>query len=228
MIGVVFGGIAVGPAIGSLTIQATGNALAPFYVALVVHFLQTLVTIFIMPESLSKDKQADARQAYNDNKVKKQELAREDAWIAQREGYGRPRRVWIAIKAIFRPVLSIFAPLALLGPTPKTGGGWDWSLPVLAVTTGFYTMMMVSPNQRLIHNINNIKKRSVDGVCPPSIYSLASIVIVNLFRKDAIRPAQIRLVKYTTWQFPHTHGSDSHSRTMCCHTSSHQIDPQAT
>lgn len=139
----VFAGIAIGPAIGSLLIQTTGNELAPFYGAFVAHSVQLLLTI-ITPESLSKARQIQAKRDYSEKKAKKAELAEEELWKARHEGHGLFRRGWTIFKSFFQPVAAIFRPLALLGPTRKPEGGHDWNLPILAMASALYTMMMVS------------------------------------------------------------------------------------
>ena len=144
MMGTVFAGIAIGPAIGSLSIQLTGKSLTPFYAAFIVQFLQFLLNSTIMPESLSLEKQLKARKVYNDKKQEKVDIAKEDDLKADREGFGIFKRSWIKIKNLIRPATTVFEPLALLGPRKKEKGGLDWSLPILAVTTGLYSMMMVS------------------------------------------------------------------------------------
>lgn len=144
MMGVVFAGIAIGPAIGSLSIQVTGNPLAPFYIAFIVHTLQFILNATIMPESLSKEKQSNARRIRDEKNEKRKEADREAAWKAERESHGILRRSWRRVRNVCRPVTSVLAPLAQLGPREREDGRLDWSLPVLALTTGFYTMMMVS------------------------------------------------------------------------------------
>lgn len=152
--GTVFAGIAIGPAIGSLSIQITGNPLTPFYAAFIVHCLQVLLNAIIMPESLPKEKQMKARQIYDEKKEEKARSAREDARKAEREKYGFIKKSWIAMKNFARPVTTVFAPLALLGPRQRENGGLDWSLPILAITTGLYSMMMVSRLYRSLRFIS--------------------------------------------------------------------------
>ncbi|KAK9893854.1 hypothetical protein P389DRAFT_174749 [Cystobasidium minutum MCA 4210] len=142
MMGVVFAGIAIGPAIGSLSIQLTGNPLTPFYIALIMHTLQFILNATIMPESLSKDKQVKARQTHEEKRKKSKRTDREDAWIAQRDNHSLLRKGCTRVKATCRPATSVLEPLGLLGPRERDDGRLDWSLPVLALSTGFYTMMM--------------------------------------------------------------------------------------
>lgn len=145
--GTIFAGIAIGPAIGSLSIQITKNPLTPFYLAFSIHFLQFLINFLIMPESLSIEKQLIAKKKYNDKKEEKFKNAkRNDFDNLDREGRSSSafKKIWIGTKNFVRPVATIFEPLALLGPRKRDSGGLDWSLPILAITTGLYSMMMVS------------------------------------------------------------------------------------
>lgn len=102
-----------------------------------------------MPESLSIEKQLNAKKKYNDKKEEKALKIREDFnKLDREEGRNRTRKIWIGFKNFLRPVTTVFEPLALLGPRKRDNngerGGLDWSLPILAVTTGLYSMMMVS------------------------------------------------------------------------------------
>jgi hypothetical protein len=209
MMGVVFGGIAIGPAIGSFTIQISNNPIMPFYAAFVVHSIQTLISMFIMPESLSKEKQYNARRVHAEKKEQNAEAVREAKWTAEREGYGFLKRVGIALKAWCRPVVNVFAPLALLGPTKKADGSQDWSLPVLCLTTGFYSMMMVSVVSSTLSYLQ-------------ALYEINVLFAVHVFRQNAICTAQIRLVQHSTWQFPLANGRNSYRSISSSNTSVHQ------
>ena len=144
MTGILFGGIAIGPAISSILIQMTGNVLVPFYVMLSIHTIQSLYLWFIMPESLSKTKQLEARQLQKKRKDAKHAQARQDAWELEREGYGRAKSIWMRVKILVSPITAIFAPVALLGPRRTSNGFLDWSLPMVALSGAFYSMLMVS------------------------------------------------------------------------------------
>ena len=144
LMGILFGGIAVGPAISSFLIQVTGKLLAPFWAVAIVHGLQALYCVLILPESLSKRKQRDARKRREEKQQEQQEKFQEEAWKAQREGYGASKRATLALKRASRPLAGVFAPIALLGPRSTSQGTWDWSLPMVALASAFYSMLTVS------------------------------------------------------------------------------------
>ncbi|GES84598.1 MFS general substrate transporter [Rhizophagus clarus] len=54
--GAMFAGFAVGPTIGGYVIKATNNLLSVYYATFVVYILLSLFYLFILPESLSKEK----------------------------------------------------------------------------------------------------------------------------------------------------------------------------
>ncbi|CAI2187503.1 18548_t:CDS:2 [Funneliformis geosporum] len=54
--GAMFAGYSAGPTIGGYLIKATDNLLSVYYVTLVIYILLVLFYLFILPESLSKDK----------------------------------------------------------------------------------------------------------------------------------------------------------------------------
>jgi hypothetical protein len=144
MTGLLFGGIAIGPALSSVLIQATGTTLAAFYAVLGLHSVQVLYTVFIMPESLGKDKQAEAKRKAHQRKREKEDQARMHAWEMQGEGYPVIKRIADIVKRTLKPLTDIFAPIALLAPTRTSMGGLDWSLPLVALANALYSMMVVS------------------------------------------------------------------------------------
>lgn len=60
--GSLFSGIALGPILGGYIVKATGQLLSIFYLALGFHSAFLLLLIFIIPESLSKKRQLQARE----------------------------------------------------------------------------------------------------------------------------------------------------------------------
>jgi hypothetical protein len=149
MMGTFFAGVAIGPAIGSFSIRLTNNPIAPFYVAAIVHTLQTLMGIFILPESLSNEKKEIARQMHQEKKFKAAQALVQRRTIAKQENFGILRRLLIQLKTCSQSIVSIFSPLAMLGPIKRENGKSDWSLPILAFTCGIYSMMMVSGGDAL-------------------------------------------------------------------------------
>ena len=101
-----FAGIAIGPIFAGALIKATGNILAPFYVALGCHVFFLTFTTFVVPESLSKERQLIAKERHQD------------------ENSGR---------TFSRKNLNIFAPLSILWPTgPGSSRALRRNLVVLA------------------------------------------------------------------------------------------------
>lgn len=73
--GAMFAGFAVGPIIGAWLVKVTDNLLSVNYVILVVYIMLFLFYIFILPESLSKEKLAS-------NLKRQQEIrSRQKSWI---------------------------------------------------------------------------------------------------------------------------------------------------
>ncbi|KAI5297355.1 hypothetical protein KEM55_004815 [Ascosphaera atra] len=59
--GVLFGGLALGPFLGGMIIKQTGNPLYLFYASMVCYSIFLVFLIFIIPESLSKERQLENR-----------------------------------------------------------------------------------------------------------------------------------------------------------------------
>lgn len=62
--GCLFTGIALGPLIAGYIVKATGQILTSFYIALGSHFLFMSYILFVLPESLTKERQMAAREKY--------------------------------------------------------------------------------------------------------------------------------------------------------------------
>ena len=93
--GCLFTGIALGPIVAGYIIKATGQLITIFYVALVCHLIFVLFLLFIIPESLSKERQMAAREKH---RIKMQ---------------GVPRRSFIKTLISANPL----GPLEILYPT---------------------------------------------------------------------------------------------------------------
>lgn len=61
--GIVFAGLAVGPALGGVLAKKTG-LMSPFYFCLGAHVLYLIVTMFILPESVSPERLEDAKKQH--------------------------------------------------------------------------------------------------------------------------------------------------------------------
>lgn len=84
-----FAGVAIGPIFAGMLIKATGSIIAPFYFALACHVFFLAFTTFVVPESLSKERQVLAKER----------------WQESRTG-----------RSFSRKDLNIFAPLSILWP----------------------------------------------------------------------------------------------------------------
>jgi len=93
--GCLFTGIAIGPVIAGYIIKATGEILTIFYIALGCHLIFLSFLLFVVPESLSEERQMAAREKHRIYKD------------------GRPRRSIVnALKSA-----NLLAPLEILYPT---------------------------------------------------------------------------------------------------------------
>ena len=64
MLGLLFCGMALGPTLGGLLISRTNNILSVFYAAATLHATYALLALFVVPESLTKERaKANAEQA---------------------------------------------------------------------------------------------------------------------------------------------------------------------
>lgn len=76
--GCLFGGIALGPLLGGYIVKASGDIVTIFYVTLTCHCMYFLFLAFLLPESLTKQKQVAAREKYNTGLV----LGHSQTWIS--------------------------------------------------------------------------------------------------------------------------------------------------
>ena len=133
--GVLFVGIAVGPAIGGLLISMTGDLMSVYYLAASIHSFYLVSMLFIVPESLSKEEMANNREAHAE-KVKL-ELEKE-----RRRGSGFWYSCWAATRKAFfflRP-LTVFLPKERVGRRKSK----NWNLPFLMFSYSFTAMILVS------------------------------------------------------------------------------------
>ncbi|KAL8827659.1 MAG: hypothetical protein Q9191_003053 [Dirinaria sp. TL-2023a] len=100
--GCLFSGIALGPLAAGYIVKLTGNLLIPFYVALACHTFFFLFIGFIIPESLSKKRQQQAREKL-------------DATIAAQY----PSKNWTSTIWVLFKDTNAFVSLSVLWPTGK-------------------------------------------------------------------------------------------------------------
>ena len=98
--GSLFAGIALGPILAGYLVKTTGKLLAPFYVALSLHTTVFLFVLFVIPESLSKERQRAARQ----RKIH----------VFDGEGSGQS---WLTALTRIMKTGNFLAPLSVLWPT---------------------------------------------------------------------------------------------------------------
>ncbi|CAG8587588.1 17476_t:CDS:2 [Cetraspora pellucida] len=87
--GSLFLGIAIGPIIGGKIVEYTNDILSTFYVSLIISILNLLFILFILPESLSKERQLENQKRQLDN--------------VQKNGGS----------TIFKKIFNIFTPLSI-------------------------------------------------------------------------------------------------------------------
>ncbi|KAL9130301.1 MAG: hypothetical protein Q9217_001476 [Psora testacea] len=102
--GCLFGGIALGPLFAAYVVKATGEILSIFYIAIACHCTFFLFLLFVVPESLSKERQRAARE--------KEEFKRN---AEQHRPSGFSHTVSLA-KSLFKGA-NVLAPLTILWPT---------------------------------------------------------------------------------------------------------------
>ncbi|KAF8473108.1 major facilitator superfamily domain-containing protein [Gautieria morchelliformis] len=125
-LGLAYGGMAIGPTLGSLMVRATGDLLSVFYVATGSHIFYTILAFFVIPESLTRVAMRKAR--------KRREALRNDEEVSNEQSSGQPRamvmkgKMWNYLK---KP-LVFFAPLSIFLPYRRPEGkGWDYNLTIL-------------------------------------------------------------------------------------------------
>lgn len=99
--GCLFTGIALGPVIGGYIVKASGKLVTIFYITLILHCIYILFLFFIIPESLTKDRQMAARDKH--------------AYAEERqESTMQSSPSW---SLAFLKGFNVFAPLSILYPT---------------------------------------------------------------------------------------------------------------
>ncbi|GAA6008282.1 hypothetical protein JCM10207_000068 [Rhodosporidiobolus poonsookiae] len=118
--GLMFGGIALGPVLGSLLISSspTRDPLVPFYVALGLHASYCALALCFLPESLDKERMRSARERHQQEKDQATETRR----LERELGVARP--LWRRVaQAAGRP-FAFLEPVAMLlprAPPPLAG-----------------------------------------------------------------------------------------------------------
>lgn len=97
--GCLFGGIALGPFLGGYIVKASGEIVTIFYVTLACHFIYFLFLAFLLPESLTKQRQVAAREKYNSGVLR----VHSRAWVSY---------IYSRLKSS-----NLLGPLSILYPT---------------------------------------------------------------------------------------------------------------
>ncbi|KAG9105898.1 hypothetical protein FRC07_009068, partial [Ceratobasidium sp. 392] len=121
-LGAMFVGMALGPTLGALLIRHTNDLLSIFYLGAVIHLLNTILCVLILPESLTEKERAAAKERY----ISSQPTNRPTVL----------NRVWSMVATFARP-LVIFTPRRL----PK---GRDWNLTLIGIAYGTAMLNMGS------------------------------------------------------------------------------------
>ncbi|KAM0751846.1 MFS general substrate transporter [Meredithblackwellia eburnea MCA 4105] len=153
--GLLFGGIALGPSLGSLVIRLTGTIVGPFYVALVIHIIYLFAVVFVIPESLSHARQVAARHRHQEElaaraakEVEEVEAAAAKGWIYV--AWTHTKRTLMRPWAFLRP-LNLLLPkrgpvaeedLPILRSRGPPRQGWDTELTKLGIGYAFYIIMI--------------------------------------------------------------------------------------
>ncbi|KAG8696390.1 hypothetical protein FRC09_008541 [Ceratobasidium sp. 395] len=113
--GVVYAGAALGPSLGALLNHYTDDLLSTFYMNTALHIVYGLLLFFVVPESLSVEARAKAKEAYEADTNRHPQHIFGSLW--RLTGFVRP--------------LGVFIPRKIKGD-----GGWrtrDWSLTFVGV-----------------------------------------------------------------------------------------------
>ena len=111
--GCLFTGIAFGPIISGYIVKSTGSLVSIFYVVLVAHVFFVSTLLFIIPESLTKERQLAAREkAVFVGKSEAMERERRSALAVTSAGVD-----WIQLGKNLKNGYGLFTPLSILWPT---------------------------------------------------------------------------------------------------------------
>jgi MFS family permease len=107
--GIVYAGAAFGPSLGSLFNHYTNDLLSTFYMCIALHVAYGLLVVFVVPESLSVESQAKAREAYETDMNRRPRNILGSLW--RLTGFVRP--------------LGVFIPKKIGGPNGWRGRDWN-------------------------------------------------------------------------------------------------------
>ena len=131
--GLLFTGIAIGPALGGLIIRFTGRFIIVFYISTAIHVVYSLLIWFVIPESLSPSDMQAARSRHRHEL----EEYRADHAHGGLLVFLKRMFAWLTPLALFLPI----HPNA--GGNPAKGKRRDWNLFFVAVAYAFVVSLMV-------------------------------------------------------------------------------------
>ena len=127
-LGLVYIGMAIGPAFGGLLIRQSGDLLTVFYYAFANHFVFASMVWFLIPESRTPTQLARAKVVYNQSKAR------------ARGGISRLLSHFVT----FLAPLKLFAPVTVATGDNPLKKRKDWNLTLLAAAYGLVVMLAVS------------------------------------------------------------------------------------
>ncbi|KAM0789782.1 hypothetical protein ACM66B_006635 [Microbotryomycetes sp. NB124-2] len=213
--GMMFLGIAAGPLLGAYLIKATGNVLAPFYAALIMHLLYLIVALAVVPESLTKERQYEARERHRVELEKRNEQDKQEDSVARERGTAAV--VFVRVKRLAVRPWSFLKPLKMLLPRKRlideaeedrpvidTMGkivpSWDFSLVKIGVSAGCYGLAMAMIAFKLLYASNvfdwgyeqNGLYLSFLGVCRVIVLIILLPTFIKFLRKPPPKPSRPR------------------------------------
>lgn len=120
-------------------VRATNDLLSVFYLAAGSHVIYTLLSLFIIPESLTRASMRRARK--RKEALQNEEDAALEHADAQSRAMAIKARVWryLRMPFVFMAPMGIFLPLR----RPE-GKGWDFNLTLLILSAASTGLLMVS------------------------------------------------------------------------------------
>lgn len=155
-------GFGLGPTFGALLVRATNNVIAPFYITIAAYILVSFVVAFIVPESLSEERQAEARIEY--------ERAIQES---RAKTHSPVRRTVNRLFRFLRP-LTLFFPRNSDDDHPEgvhimrtdvRSGKRDYSLTLVAAAYGVYSGMFAILSLKMLYSQHKYGKASLFSSC---------------------------------------------------------------
>lgn len=138
-LGLRFTGMAAGPTICSVLVRLAGTPIAAVAFVIAIHIAHILVVLFVLPESLSKERIEENRQAWLGNRAQQAGNGLHDEEHSVRKAL---RTTMIALVTLVKP-LSILKPATIVSPSGGKSRE-DWSLTFIATSSGLASMILAS------------------------------------------------------------------------------------